>query len=76
LRRVYADAPFLEARKKAPSYLKFLRELLFKKDKTGDASIAPIGEAYNNILQSRSSAKLQDPDNFSIRGYADGEIPL
>jgi len=45
LRRVYANISFLEALKKAPMYLKFLRELMSKKGDTRDASVDPIGEA-------------------------------
>jgi len=44
LRRIYANVLFLETLKKAPTYLKFLIELLLKKGETGDASVAPIGE--------------------------------
>jgi len=66
LRMIYVNAPFLEALKKAPTYLEFLRELLSKKGKPGDCSLAPIGEACNVILQSRSPSKLQDPTSFFI----------
>ena len=55
----------LEALKKAPTNLKFLKELLSKKGETRDALVAPIGEAYIVTLQSRSPAKLNDPGSFS-----------
>jgi len=58
LRRICVNTHFLEAFKEAPTYLKFLRELLFKKGKPGDISVAPIGEACSAILQSRSPSKL------------------
>jgi len=66
LRRAYADVSFMEALKKAQTYMKFLRELLFKKGDNGDALIAPIGEACSAILENRSPAKLQDPSSFSV----------
>jgi len=66
LRRIYASVPFLEALKEAPTYLKFLRELLSKKGEPVEASVAPIGEPYCVILQRRPLSKLQDPSSFSI----------
>jgi len=50
MRRVYTDVPFLDALKKSPTYLKFLRELISKKGDTGDASVALIGKACSAIL--------------------------
>jgi len=40
----------VEALKEAPTYLKFLRELLSKKGDTRDASVALLGEACTAIL--------------------------
>ena len=64
LKRVYADTPFLEALKKAPAYLKFLRELLSRKGEHEGESVMPIGRACSSFLQ--SPVKLQDPGDFSI----------
>jgi len=50
LRRIYVNAPFLEALKEAPTYLKFLRELLSRKGKPRNVSMASIGEVYNALL--------------------------
>jgi len=58
LRRIYVNAHFFEALNEAPTYLKFLRELFSNKFKPGDVSMAPIGEAYNVLLQSKSLLKL------------------
>jgi len=58
LRRIYVSVLFLEALKEAPTYLKFLRELLFKKGELREASVAPIGEACIAILQIRPPSKL------------------
>jgi len=42
--------PFLEALKEAPSYLKFLRELISKKGKVEEVTAVPIREIYNVVL--------------------------
>jgi len=66
LRRTYADTLLLEALKKAPVYLQFLRELLFKKVNYREASVVPIRDACRAILQRDSPSKVQDPGSFSI----------
>jgi len=66
LKRIYASIPFLEALKEEPSYLKFLRELIFNKGKLEEVSVAPIKEVCSTMLQSKSPSKLQDPTSFSI----------
>ena len=58
LKRVYADTPFLEALKQAPTYFKFLRELLSKKDEPKGILVVPMGQLYSLILQSQSPSKL------------------
>ena len=50
LKRVYVDVPFLEALKEAPSYLKFLRELISKKAMLEEASMASMGEVCSMVL--------------------------
>jgi len=44
-RRIYVSVPFLEVLKEAPTYMKFLREALFKKGKLEKVSVALIGYA-------------------------------
>ena len=41
LKKIYMTFPILKALKEAPSYLKFLRDLLFKKGKLEEALIVP-----------------------------------
>ena len=43
LKRVYADTPFLEALKKAPACLQFVRDFLSKKSEPEGGSVMPIG---------------------------------
>jgi len=59
LKRIYVDTPFLEAFRTAPSYLKFLKELLSKKEEQR-VLVAPIGEVGSALLQRGSPEKLQD----------------
>jgi len=65
LKRIYVDTPFLEALRATPSYLKFLSELLSKKEEQG-VLVAHIGEVGSALLQRGSPEKLQDPGSFSI----------
>jgi len=73
LKRIYADTPFLEALKRAPSYIQFLRELLSRKGEQGGASVVHMGEVCSSILQSQSPSKLHDPGTFSIP-YVIGDL--
>ena len=52
LRRAYADTPFLEALKKPPACLQFVRDLLSKKGEPERGSVMPIGLVCNSFLQS------------------------
>jgi len=67
LRWIYVDTHFLEALKKAPSYVQFSRKLLFKKGEHRGASVVLIGEVCRPILQNQTPSKLQDSGSFSIR---------
>jgi len=69
LRRVYADTLFLEALKKAPAYLKFLKELIPKRGEPKGVQVAPMGEVCSSIFQSQSPLKLQDHGSFSMPCY-------
>ena len=64
LRQIYADTPFLETLKKAPTCLQFVRYFLSKKVEPEGGSVMPIGQACSSFLQ--SATKLQDPGNFYI----------
>ena len=66
LKRIHVSIPFLEALKEAPIYLRFLRELLFKKRELKEVSVPPIEEAYCAILQNGSPSKRNDPGSFSV----------
>ena len=49
-----------------PSYLKFLKEILNKKHKLVENSMAPISEVFNAIIQNKSLSKVKDMGSFSI----------
>ena len=73
LRRIYADTPFLEALKKAPSCLQFVRDFLAKKGEPEGGSVMPLGRVCSSLLQ--SSIKLQDPGDFCIPCCI-GDVPI
>jgi len=66
LKRIYVCVHFLEALREAPIYLRFLRELISKKEEPRKASALLIGEACSALLQRRPPPKLQGPGSFSI----------
>ena len=72
LKKICIKVAFLKALKEAPSYLRLLMELLFKKGKPNEASVIPLGEMCGEVLQSLS--KLQDPWSFSILYFISGPI--
>jgi len=73
LKQVYTDTPFLEALKKAPAYLQFVRDFLSKKGKPKGGLVMPIGRVCNSILQ--SPVKMQDPGDFFIP-YCIGDVQI
>ena len=66
LKKIYVNVRLFEALKEAPSYLNFLRELLSKKDKLEEVSMALMGEVCSVVRQSKVPSRLQDPDSFFI----------
>jgi len=66
LKRIYVCVHFLEALREAPIYLRFLRELISKKEEPRKASALLIGEACSALLQRQSALKLHDLGSFSI----------
>jgi len=52
LKWVYANTPFLEALKKTPDYLQFVRDFLSKKGEPEGGSVMPIGQVCISFLQS------------------------
>ena len=68
--------PVLGGLKEAPTYLKFLRELLSKKGKLEEDLIEnPMGEVCSAILLSKSPSKLRDLGSVSIP-YAIGDLQI
>ena len=50
LKQLYVDTPFLEALKKVPAYMQFVRDFLFKKGEHKGGLVMPIGRVRNSIL--------------------------
>ena len=51
LKRVYADTPILEALKKTPAYLQFVRDFLSKIGEPERGSVMPIRRVCSSILE-------------------------
>jgi len=73
LKQVYVDTPFLEALRKTPARLQFVRDFLSKNGEPKGGSVMPVGWVYSSILQ--SPVKLQDPGNFFIPYYI-GDVQI
>ena len=76
LRRIYVNDPFLEALKEAPTYLKFLRELLSEKDNLEEELTEVLmGEVCSAMLYGKSPSQLRESGSFSIP-YATGDLQI
>ena len=57
-----------------PNYVKFMKEVLFKKRKLRDYEMMALKEECNAILQKKLPPKLKDHGSFSISCYIGNAI--
>ncbi|XP_062100923.1 uncharacterized protein LOC133806853 [Humulus lupulus] len=63
---LHINIPFAEALEKMSSYVKFMKEILLKKQRLEDFETVALTEECNAILQRKLPQKLQDPGSFTI----------
>ncbi|XP_070032261.1 uncharacterized protein [Nicotiana tomentosiformis] len=66
LKQVHVNLPFTEVLSQMPAYAKFLKEILTKKRKIEETSVAKLTEHCSAILQNKLSQKSGDPRSFTI----------
>ncbi|XP_019260092.1 PREDICTED: uncharacterized protein LOC109238117 [Nicotiana attenuata] len=66
LREVNVNLPFIEFLSQMPAYTKFLKEILIKKRKIEETSVAKLTEHCSAILQNKLPQKCGDPRSFTI----------
>ncbi|XP_062100170.1 uncharacterized protein LOC133806050 [Humulus lupulus] len=65
-KKPHINIPFVEALEKMPSYVKFMKEILYKKRKMEDYETVAVTEECSAILQRKLPQKLRDPGSFTI----------
>ncbi|KAK0595310.1 hypothetical protein LWI29_005505 [Acer saccharum] len=65
-KKLHINIPFAEALAQMPTYVRFLKELLFNKRKLEEFETVALTEECSAILQNKLPPKLKDPGKFTI----------
>ncbi|XP_019230006.1 PREDICTED: uncharacterized protein LOC109210978 [Nicotiana attenuata] len=65
-KQVHVHIPFIEVLSQMSSYAKFMKKILFKKQKVEETSVVKLTEHCSAILQNKLPKKYRDPGNFTI----------
>ncbi|XP_062106027.1 uncharacterized protein LOC133817500 [Humulus lupulus] len=65
-KKLHINIPFAEALEKMPSYVKFMKEILYNKRKIEDYETIALIEECSAIIQKKLPQKLRDPGIFTI----------
>ena len=65
-KKLHINILFADASEQMPSYLKFMKEILFKKGRLSDFETVNLTEECSVILQRKLPQKLKDPGSFTI----------
>ncbi|XP_076923844.1 uncharacterized protein LOC143586115 [Bidens hawaiensis] len=65
-RQLKINLPFIEALQHMPKYVKFLKDLLKRKDRLGEVSSIPLMGDCSAVVLNRIPEKLSDPGVFTI----------
>ncbi|CAM8903829.1 unnamed protein product [Rhodiola kirilowii] len=68
-RKLYVTMPFVEVITQAPSYARFLKDVITCKRTIEDVDTVSLNGECNAIFQPRMPPKLEDPGSFSISCY-------
>ncbi|CAM8940378.1 unnamed protein product [Rhodiola kirilowii] len=69
MRKLYVMMPFTEVITQAPSYVRFLKDVITCRRTIEDVDIVSLNGECSAILQPRMPPKLEDPGSFSISCY-------
>ena len=65
-KKLQINIPFADALEHLPSYVKFMKDILSKKQKMKDYKTIALAEKCSAILQKKLPQKLKDPRSFTI----------
>ena len=65
-KKLHINIPFDKALEQMPGYVKFMKDVLSKKRKSGGYEIVALSEECSAILQKKLPTKLKDPGSFTI----------
>ena len=65
-KKLHINLPFVDALKKMPSYIKFMKDILANKRKLSDYETVALFEECSAILQRKLPPKLKDTGSFII----------
>ena len=65
-KKLHINIPFAKALKQMSRYVKFMKDILYKKRKLGDYEIVALSKKCSAILQKKLPPKLKDPSSFTI----------
>ncbi|CAM8877169.1 unnamed protein product [Rhodiola kirilowii] len=69
MRKLYVTMPFTEVITQAPSYARFLKDVITCRRTIEDVDMVSLNGECSAILQPRMPPKLEDPGSFSISCY-------
>ena len=65
-KKLHINIPFSKALQQMLGYVKFMKDILYKKRKLGDYVMVELSEECSAILQKKLPLKLKDPGSFTI----------
>ena len=65
-KKLHINVPFADALEQMPSYIKFMKDILFRKLRLSKFETVNLTEECSAILQRKLPQKLKDPDSFTI----------
>ncbi|CAM8890709.1 unnamed protein product [Rhodiola kirilowii] len=75
MRKLYVTMPFTEVITQAPSYARFLKDVITCRRMIEDVETVSLNGECSAILQPRMPPKLEDPGSFSISCYINDPKP-
>ncbi|KAA3467022.1 bromodomain-containing protein [Gossypium australe] len=66
LKQLHINIPLVEALEQMPNYMKFMKEVLFKKKRLGEVETVALMKECSAFLQNKLSPKMKDLGSFTI----------
>ena len=65
-KKLHINIPFVDALEQMPSYVKFMKDILYRKRRLADFKTVNLTEECSAILQRKLPQKMKDPSSFTI----------